>query len=250
MRIVYPYNEILPKKRAHDVYIFQECVALAKHFDVHLLCGKGSQDETSLYQHYKCHPSSSFHLHSLSIVRKNNLLNLSWNFPFFYSAQKKIHALKPDMVFLSVLKQAEFHLRHKLPKTRYFYEVHQLQWYPGMVANQKMVQEKKILQKADVVITTTQELANILKSPPYCLSNPIEVVPLAVDAQFIPKRTPFSHILTYCGQLYRGQGIDLLLEALAKTTDWKLHIIGGKPDEIAYYEKMAKDLNIDKRASF
>ena len=60
MNIVYPYNEILPKKRAHDVFIFHQCQALARISHKHssragvtLLCGRGSKENRSLFQHYE-----------------------------------------------------------------------------------------------------------------------------------------------------------------------------------------------------
>jgi len=47
-------------------------------------------------------------------VRKNNPLGLSWNIPFFFCCQNQIRKKRPDYVFLSVRKQAAFHLLRKI----------------------------------------------------------------------------------------------------------------------------------------
>src|SRR5262245_56404068 len=106
MRVVYPYNEILPKKKAHDVFIVQECAAFAElGWDITLLVSKWSEINT-LFDHY--HISSSDHLHikPLFIIRKKTSFRISWNLPFFLCCQQQIQKIRPDWVFLSVRKQA------------------------------------------------------------------------------------------------------------------------------------------------
>lgn len=86
MRIVYPYNEILPKKRAHDLFIVHECAALADlGWQVTLLIGKGSE-KSSLFNHYQIPLSNQLQIESLPLIRKNNLFGISWNLPFFINA--------------------------------------------------------------------------------------------------------------------------------------------------------------------
>src|ERR1700722_15168999 len=115
MRIIYPYNEILPQKKAHDVYIVHECSALANlGWGVTLLVGKGSETN-NLFAHYQIPPSDRLHIEPLFIMRKNNPFRISWNLPFFFGCQRRIEKIKPDYVFLSVRGQAAFHLTRKLP---------------------------------------------------------------------------------------------------------------------------------------
>ncbi len=233
MRIVVPYNEILPHKRAHDLFLFQECVELAKAgCDVHLLCGKGSLPDAALFQHYAT--KAPITIHRLPILRKNNSLNLSWNLPFFYAAQRKIEALCPDIVLLSVLKQAHYHLMHRLPGIQYIYEAHEVAAYPNTIRSERYETEKEMLQLADLIIVTTNQLAEILQAPPYSLLGNIEVIPLAVSHKPLPsldKKIPST--VTYVGQLYPEQGVAQLLEAMDGLDDVWLKIIGGLPEEIA-----------------
>lgn len=213
--ITYPYNEILPRKKAHDVFVFQECAALHEAgFSVTLLCGKGSLPDHQLFEHYS---TPSFPIKRLPIIRKNNPFNISWNLPFFFAAQKELKGT----VILSVLKQAAYHLKRKLPNTSYIYEVHQLTAYDGNLSPL----EKFVFENVDHIVVTTEQLKHCIPT-----KTPISVIPLAVNRTPLPpieKGSPF--VLTYVGQLYKGQGVEQLLQA---AKDIELRIVGGTPSEI------------------
>lgn len=212
--IVIPYNEILPTRRAHDVFVFQECAALAEKYDLTLLCGKGSLTDEELFAHYQTAP---FKIKQLPIMRKNNPFNLSWNLPFFRACQKELKGA----VILSVLKQAAYHLRRKKPGCRYFYEVHQLTNYEGKLSPLEI----EVFERVDHLIVTTEQLKKCIPT-----KTAISVIPLAVNRKRLPpieKSEPF--VLTYVGQLYKGQGVEELLRAARGV---ELRIIGGTAEEI------------------
>lgn len=250
MRIVYPYNELLPKNKAHDVFIVQECFALAENqCSVTLLFGKGKQNG-SLLEHYQLPPNPHFELRPLPLIRKNNWLRLSWNRPFFAACQKYIAKQRPDWVVMSVRKQGAYHLERKIPGVRYLYEVHELLHYNG-TPQPKVAREKQMLEQADLITVTTSALKEILLRPPYSIHTPIEVSPLAVKAAPLPAPLPSSPlILAYVGQLYQGQGLPLLLEALSQTKQVRLKVIGGKPAEIQDYRALCEKLGIAKRVDW
>lgn len=220
LKVVYPYNEILPKKKAHDLYIVHSCAALSQQgLDTTLLCGKGSQISSG---HYPM--ASHVHFQCLPIVRKNNFLNLSWNRPFFSKTQAWIEACQPDVVLLSVPKQAAYHLKRRVPGVRYLYEVHQLRSLEG----EPVEEERAMLRTCDHITVTTEALAKVLRSEPYALDVPITVIPLAVHAEPLPPPTDGPFTLAYVGQDYPGQGVDLLLRAAG---DCPLKILGAsRPD--------------------
>lgn len=253
MRIIYPYNENLPKNRAHDVYIFNECAALSGQFDVLLLCGSNSSPKEELKRHYAAEIKGNLQIKRLAILRKSTVLNLSWNFPFFFGCQNIIKKNRPDWVFLSVKKQADYHLKRRLPFCRYLYEVHELAYYPDHCENeQKVSEEKAMLEKADIITVTTSKLKTILQSPPYSLKNPVEVIPLAVRRSLSTKKMDHKLPLTitYIGQLYKNQGIELLLKALTLTRNIRLKIAGGRLEEIEAYKKRARELSIENKVEF
>lgn len=238
MKIIYVYNEILPRRTAHDVYIFHNVVSLAReNNNVTLVCGLGSASNASLEKHYSVKIPRNLKIHRVPIVRKNNILKLSWNKIFFYFAQKYIKKQRPDIVIASVVKQGHYHFSRKLKNTFYVYEDHQLAWYPCDKANKtkQFFQHKKTLQKANLIVVATNAVKQILLADPYSLETPIAVIPLAVNQQSLPP-TPFSLPLriAYIGQLYHGQGVDILLEAIKNTSDIHLDIIGKTHDKFSY----------------
>ena len=253
LKIVYPYNEILPKKTAHDVYIFDECAALANAgCDVALLCGKGSAEDEALFRHYHV-PDNLFHIERLPIVRKNNPFNISWNYPFFLFSQQAIRKLKPDWVFLSVRKQGAYHLRRKIKGIRYVYEAHELAFYPYMIDRPgDFAVDKAMLACADLITVTTEALKHILLAPPYSIKIPIEVVPLAVKKEPLPPPPNVENPLTlmYIGQLYEGQGVASLIAAAALVDGVCLKIAGGREGEILRMKEIAARLNCANRMEF
>jgi glycosyltransferase involved in cell wall biosynthesis len=258
MKILYPYNEILPKRSAHDVYVARNCAALAAAgCDVAILCGAGSLPPAALTAHYQLRDVERLHWESLPILRKNFGLPFTWNAVFFWGSQRRISRIRPDWVALSVRKQGAFHLERKVPGVKYLYEVHELAWYPGRdlqdpKLQRRLEEERRMLSRADAVTVTTGALKEILQAAPYRLQVPIAVVPLAVDFSPLPAPPPLEGDLNlmYLGQMYPGQGVDLLLKALAGTRGIRLTLVGGKPEELALLRQLALSLGVEKRVDF
>ena len=61
-------------------------------------------------------------------------------------------------------------------------------------------------------------------------------------------------ILLYCGNLEKYQGVDLLIESfphvIEKNDDVQLVIIGGTPEDIAYYQEKSTKLGVGNRVHF
>jgi glycosyltransferase involved in cell wall biosynthesis len=61
-------------------------------------------------------------------------------------------------------------------------------------------------------------------------------------------------ILLYCGNLEEYQGVDLLIESfpcvMQEKVNVELVIIGGVPEDIAFYKQKVKDLGIEKNVHF
>ena len=251
MRIIYPYNEILPKRKAHDIFVFNECAALANQgqCDVTLIIGKGSSQD--LFSHYNIPEHEHLHIKKRFIVRKNNPFGLSWNLPFFFLCQRYIQSTRPDFVICSVRKQAAYHFQRKIRDIQYVFEVHELTYYPNGSLSPLFQKEKEILAKADLITVTTEALKQILKASPYSLKNRIEVVPLAVLSTPLPPVSPARTLqLAYVGQLYAGQGLHILLTALSQTKNVHVKILGGSKVEIENFQKLARELSVEGAVTF
>lgn len=253
MDIFYPYNESLPKRTAHDVYLFRNCASLSDlGLPVSLACGWGGWEDRALFQHYGVNAQCPLKIQRLPILRR--LGPLSCNALFFWAAQRAAARQRPRWLLTSVFKQADYHIRRKIQGIGYVYEVHQLSWYPTCDTPERRQiaeRERQILSQMDLVTTTTQALSRILRNPPYSLTVPIEVVPLAVDCAPLspaPKGAPFT--VMYIGQLYPSQGVDLLLRALKQTPEVHLEIIGGTTSAISGLRALTQNLELTTRVRF
>ncbi len=244
MRVFYPYNEILPTGRAHDVYVVSNCAALAEAgLDVELAVGMGSLDEEEMLEHY---PVAKLpEMAQLPILRRNNTLNLSWNFVFFGACQRLIARERPEVVITSVRKQGIYHFGRKIMGIKYVFELHELGKPHEVPA------ERKMLAAADLVVTTTAALAEILRRPPYNLEVPIEVVPLAVSAKPLPvKAESGERVAAYVGQLYHKQGVELIIDALAHAKNVRLEIVGGNEQDVERVRQRAVKAGVANRVVF
>lgn len=255
MRIFYPYNEILPTGRAHDVYVMRNCASLAEAgLRVDVGIGRDSAEEHHLSHHYQLTRSDNFRVNRFPIVRKNNLFGISWNRPFFQTSQRFIDAERPDFVISSVRKQGLFHHRRKISGVRYLYEVHELLWWPERetrIDDCKVNEERWMLSQADTIVVTTPTLAKLLRQPPYSLQNRIEIIPLAssLDSLAAPCTLlePTPLIAAYVGQLYPMQGVELLIDAIALTSGVQLRIVGGATEDVARIKEHAKLRGVETR---
>ena len=254
MKIIYPYNETLPLKRAHDAYIVRNCHALASSgVEVTLVCGKGSLSYIELLKFYNLEPIKNFKIVQLPILRKKSRLGLQWNSYFFYFCQKYIKRMSPDVVICSVIKQANYHFKRKLAGIKYIYEVHQVQKYPTTknVNQKKFNLEKSVFERADLITVTTNALKEILIQEPYKTKAPVEKVSLACN--FLPlqhSKTKEVLKLYYVGQLYASQGLDRLLDAMQDVERVSLVVVGGKDSEIEHYKLKCKKLKIESKVEF
>jgi glycosyltransferase involved in cell wall biosynthesis len=208
-------------------------------------------------KHYSLEPTAGLTWKSLPILRKYMGLPLTWNGLFFWWSQRYFWQVRPDWVALSVLKQGAFHLKRRVPGVKYVYEVHELAWYPGRDLGDNKIStrldiERQIFSLADLVTVTTDSLKDILLGRPYSVATPIKVIPLAVDFAPLPPAPAMDWGLEimYVGQMYQGQGVELLLEALTRTRDIRLTLIGGAPVDVRRLQGLSRTLNIEDRVRF
>lgn len=124
------------------------------------------------------------------------------------------------------------------------YEAHELAWYPGHAITPFVHMEKELFERLDQLIVTTEAMQDILMHPPYSLSIPIHVLPLAVDGKPLPTppiEGPIS--LLYVGQLYPEQGVGDVISLMAEFPALHLHILGGSTKEIEDLNPHAKNVH-------
>lgn len=260
LHVAFPYNEILPKRSAHDVYVFTTAVAVAQAgAQSSLLAGKGGWDEAKLHAHYRTESPATFHAFGLPIVRRNLALPVTVNAVFDLYARRWLDRARPDWVVTSVIKQGLFHAAHRVPGVKHAHEVHELAWYPGRDAGSsaiapRLARERQLLGAVDLVVVTTEALASVLRAAPYEITTPIRVLPLAAprcEALAPTSKEPSGTVrLAYVGQLYREQGLSLLIRALALAPRISLDVVGGRDAEVAALQAEAVALDVANRVTW
>ncbi|MCK5655618.1 MAG: glycosyltransferase family 4 protein [Candidatus Aureabacteria bacterium] len=257
MKIIYPVNKRFAIQRAHDVLVIKTCHALASAgHEVTLIMGKTCPVE-KLLSHYGLKPVQNLKIVQLPILRKKSGLGVSWHFIFNFFCLKAIKDIlkkeKPDFLYLSELKMAQFLLKKKseidMPCV---YEVHGLyasypsdENYPR--ANEK---EGNVFNGVNGIITTTEGIKNIIRET-YGIKKEAQVVPLAADSAFpLGEKTGGKFKIYYIGQLYYEQGVDFLLNAALKLENAEFHVIGGKPGEVSEFKDKARNNKLEDKIFF
>lgn len=80
-----------------------------------------------------------------------------------------------------------------------------------------------------------------------------QMIPLTVDMKKFTIKNPHNKDMIYCGMISKYHMFDLIFDVVEeiskKHPDFRLKIIGGGPDK-DYYEKLAKNKNLDKNIIF
>jgi glycosyltransferase involved in cell wall biosynthesis len=292
MKIHYLYNEKLPKRTAHDAYVWRNCYFLSQlDQEVSLITGSNQSTFAAMQKHYLPHDnlqaqeripfnffqrllglkgefsfrkiekhfSCFFYWIKFPLIRKS-FFKISWNYPFFWLCQQWLKITQPDWAIFSVYKQASYHFKRPISQVLYCFEVHDLAWYPLHINDtfswrhldqqnhQRLLLQKRTLERANCVTVTTNFLKKILCNSPFNLTCPIHVIPLASEVMRLKRPILGDHIqLTYVGQLYPDQGVDRLIEALAHVPGIHLKIIGGQTSDINRLQSLISQLALTNR---
>jgi glycosyltransferase involved in cell wall biosynthesis len=254
LRIASILNQKLMSTKAHDKLVFNTCHSLASHgCEVTLITKDLGLEVEDLHEYY-----SSSQVENFGIV----FIRTSFNgikFGFFYRALSLLRLMAInrtkgfDAVYVSETKIGKLLVRsrriHGIPVV---YEFHNL----GLIDKGKNDgDEAYIAGNADGVVVTTSALRDVLLSS-YGREGLTEVVPLATTStsgaggpDYTP---PDEYNIFYAGQLYRLQGVDLLVRAMAELGSYpcKLHIVGGRDDEVEELKRLSDECGVRERVVF
>lgn len=260
MTLFFVINQDLFDRSAHALYCYRNCWWLAATAPVGwrvvlLFPGPSHWQREDVSSRAAAHfqfGDSSLSVTSLPAWRKEkHRRGFTLNAWFYHHAARHLAAnALPDDIFIT----ASFPklLRHLAARTRlsgrlrWIYEVHQLACLDCGAASPKAAAEERALAFAQAFTTTTDALAALLaKSFP---SHPCVNLGLACGGLTVsvPPPPPLSDGLSlgYIGSVYRGQGVDWLLEHWCRIRERlggtaRLIIAGGGTQEVAELQKTA-----------
>lgn len=246
MKIVYISSSSIPSRTANSIHVMKMCQAFADNgHEVVLLA-------PNIYKEYENGVDDIYEYYG---VRKNfEIKKLWWLYikgsSFIYSLAIFFYFLfnkKPDIVYGRFLHGCYV---ATLFKNKVIFESH-APIYENKNYELKLFKKfikSKYFQKLVVI---SQALKNMYLENGYLSDDKIQVAHDGADevkdfeskAELLGDKNSLK--VGYVGHLYKGRGIELIIECAKNVKDMSFHIVGGTDEDIAYWEKQIEKLNID-----
>lgn len=252
-------NQSLLDGSAHALYCVRHCWSLAESRPdcaVELIF-PGQEPAEKILAYFGLPPLPNFSIRGLLAMRKHKgARGVTLNAVYHFSLLLHFRQALPEK---GILATASFPRlfgfllgRSRLrSRVRAVYEVHQLESLEPDAEPSKVDFETGVLQRCDVLITTTHSLAQVLEKE--FPEKPVHNAGLACgfNPRSVPPPRPRSGALrlAYIGSLYREQGVDWLVENWSFLEDGQslplqLEIIGGSEAEITRLKEKCRQLAI------
>lgn len=243
MKIVYISNSIIPSRTANSIHVMKMCQAFADngHEVVLLAPHRHNEYESSVNDVYEYYG-----------VRKNfEVLKLYYGkvryvktIMYGYLASKKAKELKPDLVYGRDLYGCYFSAK----KYNTIFEAHAPM---GNFVNRFMLSILDKQKKYIKTVVISEALKKIISNEQKISADRFfvahdgadEVVDFESKAQLLGDKSSLK--VGYVGHLYRGRGIELIIECAKNIKYMSFHIVGGTDEDIAHWEKQIEKLNIN-----
>ena len=246
MKILYISKSIIPSRSANSIHVMKMCQAFADNgHEVVLIApnekNKYEKDINDIYSYYGV--KKNFHINKLFHPNFKGGAFLYTIAIFFYL----LINTRFDLVygrFLQGVYVATF-LKNKV-----IYEAHE----PTSDKNNHrlLVFEKLIKSKYFIkLIVISQALKNMYLEKRYLDNNRIQVAHDGADEveDFNSKIEDLEGIrnlkVGYVGHLYRGRGVDIIIECAKQLNNMTFHLVGGANEDIEYWKSYTKNLNLD-----
>lgn len=254
MRVLYLHHLPFPWGRAHDVHVIKTVYYLAASgIPTTLLAPlkRPYRNPEILLKHYglKAPPQNLFFV-PLPAFRLLRPFKLTVNRVYEWAARLYFHRHPPgaeDLFLFSEPKLAPM-LRKLSPQNPRVLEIHGLRYFK---TGSPLAEEKEALEGVSLGLVTTRALRDLIQKV-YAPRVHLEHLPLASE---VITEKPYAGrndppLLIYSGQVYPGQGVETLLEALARVPGVHLVVVGGREKDRARLQDLSRKLRISERIRF
>jgi glycosyltransferase involved in cell wall biosynthesis len=249
-------------KAASPVFgILQQARALAVAGERMCLLVARSGLPEEIFDFYGVPFAERFELVQLPALRRERRPRLALGAVFdlgcLWELRRRSRPQRPAVLYLREVKLARFFLRARrwlgMPIVL---EFHNFRFPdPGRAAEAYDRTEAFVLRQVDALLTTTRALAEAARRV-YGLEREPIPIPLAAEhseatGQLDTTAWPSRPItLCYLGQLYRLQGVEVAVEALARLPRCRLLILGGREADGARLRSLAEQAGCGSRLEF
>lgn len=241
MNLLYISPSVLPSKSANSVHVMRMCNAFSNlGIDVELLHKKGIKNYKSnqIFDYYGV-DNNKFKLNSIILHNNRKINSISYAFKTLY------HCLKTNYKNIYSRNQLCSILILLFSSKRIFIELHApptgiYRFFFKIFINTKRIRKVFLISEAlkkiiisDFKLTKTNKIV-------VSHDGADEINNIKSNINF----TKSSFDVGYVGHLYKGRGIEIILELAKKNKEIKFHIIGGLEEDINNWKRKIKSNNI------
>lgn len=246
-KIVYLSKSTIPSRTANSVHVMKMCQALANKNHEVILYSYAGDSVDDVYKFYGV--NKNFKVVSTKRAFKNKIQ------PLYHLMKVKAELKKssqPDIIYSRDLLTLSILSKKGIP---FAYEAHS---YPSN--NVSIQLEKRLFNNKNFkfigVISSALE-KEYLKNYPKLLAGKTLVIPDGadlplnlynnkdIDISLLDNNNHNRPQIGYVGHLYKGRGIDVVLDTANKLPNYDFHIIGGEDKDIKYWSnKISSQENV------
>ena len=246
MRILYISKSIIPSKFANSIHVMKMCQAFSDNGHQVILLAPNIKNEyekdiSDVFDHYG--------------VKKNFRIKKLW-----HPNVKGGAILYTLAIFFYLLFSKKFNLVYgrflhgcyvaKLLNNKIIFETHEIIFEKK---NHKLIVFKKLIKDKSFkkLIVISQALKNIYLENGYLNKSMIVVAHDGADEvtnfkSKIELLGPSDKLkVGYVGHLYKGRGIETIIECAKDIKDMTFHIVGGLKKDIEYWKSYLKGMNLN-----
>lgn len=235
-KLIYLSKSTIPSRTANSVHVMKMCQALANENHEVILYSYNGGNDADIYKFYGV--NESFNIERTKRI-SNSIIQ-----PLFHLFKVTRHInsnIRPDMIYSRDLLTL-FILQGKgIP---FAYEAHSFSKNNINIILEKRIFMSKNFKFLGVISRALKE--EYLSKYPKILKGKILVIPDGADLPLKPKDIKDKDMtmkefnvnrpqIGYVGHLYKGRGIDIVLETSKKLPNYDFHIIGGEEKDIQYW---------------
>lgn len=226
MKILYLTDFEIPTKSASSVHVMKMCEAFSQlEHQVTLLCLKGKGDIPDLYEYYGV--MKSFNIRQVHIPKvKGRLILFAWK------ARTIISEINPDIVY----SRSVLSLTLTIDRFKGIFEAHKPVWEYGFlysVCFKRISKSQNFIQM--VAISKALKDIFLLRDPSLKIRVAHDAASLSMEnnTEISFSTLNYSYHVGYIGSIYRGRGIELIVELARRVPSVCFHIVGGSISELA-----------------
>jgi len=242
MNILYISNSILPSRNANSVHVMKMCQAFAKNGHTVTLLGINHKEYVvnNIFDYYGVDKCFEVKLCRLPDFKKKLLLYLFFVF-------KQLKRNEGSLVYGRFVSGCTFAAISGFPV---YLESHGPLWNTGLITRisfnilRKSNKFKRLILISNALKNIYIKKAIIPKSIKFVVAH--DGADELIDRKNFAKLNGRKNVLKigYVGHLYKGRGIEIIIQCAERLPEFDFHIVGGNESDIKFWKEKIKGHNI------